>query len=111
MYQNQKNEDISKLLVEVSKLLGVENNQKDVAFAHQFLEKKARNESKMPASTAIMARFVRRSVRHKIYNDRKFAKTISQSNFPVEGMQKLYVYENLTRARKYLLWRTKPIVK
>ena len=98
-------------MVEISEVLGVEINQNDISVAHRLPAKKVRDESKKPDPTAIIARFVSRSVRNEIYNNRKFAKTLSQSNFPIEGMQKLYVNENLTRARKYLLWRTKQMAR
>ena len=98
-------------MVEISELLGVEINQKDISVAHRLPAKKVRNESKKPDPAAIIAKFVSRSVRNEIYNNREFAKTLSQSNFPVEGMQKLYVNENLTRARKYLVWRTKQMAR
>ena len=35
------------------------------------------------------------------------AKDITSKNFPVAGMQRLYIYENLTQSRKRLLWQTK----
>jgi len=39
------------------------------------------------------------------------ARYFAENNSPVEGMQKLYANENLTQARKRLLWFTKQAAK
>ena len=36
---------------------------------------------------------------------------MESKDFPVEGMTKLFVNENLTKTRKRLLWKTKPAAK
>ena len=106
-----ENEDVPKLVVEICELFGVKINQIDISIAHRLSAMKARDDSKKPNPPAIIATFISRSARNEIYNNRKFAKTISQSSFPVNEMQKLNVDENLTRARKRLLRRAKQMAK
>ena len=52
-----------------------------------------------------------RDVRNEIYKNRITAKNMAKEEFPVAGMSKLYVNENLTKARKKLLWMTKQKAK
>ena len=40
-------------------------------------------------------------------NNRKLAKNLSSEEFPVKGMHRFFVNENLTQQRKKLLWATR----
>ena len=61
-------------MVEISELLGLEINQKDISVAHRLPTKKIKDESEKPDPPTIIARFVSRCVRNKIYNNRKLLK-------------------------------------
>ena len=80
-----ENEVVPKLAVEISELLGVEINQKNVSVAHRLPAKNNSDDSKKPDPPAIIARFVSRSVRNEIYNNRKFAKTIREVDLRTQG--------------------------
>ena len=92
-------------------LLGVEITKSDISTAHRLATKHPKNGAASSVPPAIIARFVRRDIRNEIYNRRKTAKTIQPHQYPVPGMTKLYVNENLTQYRKKLLWKTKELTK
>ena len=72
-------------MVKISELLGVEINQKDIFVGHRLPTKKIRDESKKPDPPAIIARFVSRSVRNEIYNNRKLLKHSVNQTFQSKG--------------------------
>ena len=59
----------------------------------------------------LTSNFINRDLRNFIYSKRAVAKDIASKDFPVAGMQRLYVNENLTQSRKRLLWQTKQAAK
>ena len=106
-----ENENVTNTVIEISKLLGVEITKSDISTAHRLATKHPKNGAASSVPPAIIARFVRRDIRNEIYNRRKTAKTIQPHQYPVPGMTKLYVNENLTQYRKKLLWKTKELTK
>ena len=91
----------------ISKKLGVDIQKHDISTALR-MPKRFRRNSNPPA---IIARFMNRDVRNEIYKNRITAKNTAKEEFPVARMSKLYVNENLTNARKKLLWMTKQKAK
>ena len=102
---------MTKIVVELCKLLGTEINQSDISIAPRLPDKPAKSVNKKPEPPAIIARFVSRSLRNEIYGRRKFLKQIDIKQFAVAGMKNLYVNANLTTTRKALLWKTKQVAK
>ena len=102
-----RDEDVPQIVVNLSKKLGVDIQKHDISTALR-MPKSFRRNSNPPA---IIARFMNRDVRNEIYKNRITAKNIAKEEFPVAGMSKLYVNENLTNARKKLLWMTKQKAK
>ena len=92
-------------------MLGVDINQNNISTAHRLPQKSnsnRRGESEEPSPPpGIIARFINRYLRNFIYRKRAAAKNIGNKDFPVAGMQSLYINENLTQSRKRLLWQTK----
>ena len=92
-------------------MLGVNINQNDISTAHRLPQKpnsNRRSESEEPPPPpGIIVRFINRDLRNFIYPKRAAAKNIASKDFPVAGMQRLYINENLTQSRKRLLWQTK----
>ena len=82
------NEDLTKLVVEISELLGVDLNQSGGSFALRLPPKHVSNQNstneRKPKSVPppIIARFVNRTVRNEIYKNRKQPKTIDKVKFP-----------------------------
>ena len=105
------NENVINIVVKIGKVLGVDINQNDISTAHRLPQKphsNRRSESdEPPPPPGIIARFINRDLRNFIYSKRAVAKNIASKDFPVAGMQRLYVNENLTQSRKRLLWQTK----
>ena len=105
------NENVINIVVKIGKVLGVDINQNDISSAHRLPQKphsNRRSESdEPPPPPGIIARFINRDLRNFIYSKRAVAKDIASKDFPVAGMQRLYVNENLTQSRKRLLWQTK----
>ena len=105
------NENVINIVVKIGKVLGVDINQNDISTAHRLPQKphsNRRSESdEPPPPPGIIARFINRDLRNFIYSKRAVAKDIASKDFPVAGMQRLYVNENLTQSRKRLLWQTK----
>ena len=106
-----ENENVTNTVIEISKLLGVEITKSDISTAHHLASKHPKKGATNFVPPAIIARFVRRDIRNEIYNRRQSAKTIQPHQYPVPGMTKLYVNENLTQYRKKLLWKTKELTK
>ena len=102
-----RDEDVPQIVVNLSKKLGVDIQKHDISTALR-MPKSFRRNSNPPA---IIARFMNRDVSNEIYKNRITAKNIAKEEFPVAGMSKLYVNENLTNARKKLLWMTKQKAK
>ena len=106
-----ENENVTNTVIEISKLLGVEITKSDISTAHRLATKHPKNGATSSVPPAIIARFERRDICNEIYNQRKTAKTIQPHQYPVPGMTKLYVNENLTQYSKRLLWKTKKLTK
>lgn len=103
-----ENEDVIDIVCKISKLVGVKVEKKDISTAHRMPPKRR---AKVVDPPAIIARFINRNLRNEIYNRRVVAKHVTDNDFPVQGMKKLFINENLTQARKWLLWRTKQTAK
>ena len=69
-------------MVEISELICVEINQKDISVAHRLPAKKARDKSEKPDSLAIIARLVNRSVRTENTVITSLIKQSANQNFP-----------------------------
>ena len=107
--ENDK-EDVVDIVIKVSKALGVDLEKKDISTAHRLSAKRNNTgEDKKNEPAAVIARFVSRDVRNSIFKRRSNARKLSE--FPITGMEKLYVNENLTKRRKRLLWKTKQSAK
>ena len=109
------NENVINIVVKIGKVLGVDINQNDISTAHRLPQnlirigvvKRHSESDEPPPPPGIIARFINRDLRNFIYSKRAVAKDIASKDFPVAGMQRLYVNENLTQSRKRLLWQTK----
>ena len=106
------NENVINIVVKIGKVLGVDINQNDISTAHRLPQKphsnrRSESDEPPPPPPGIIARFINRDLRNFIYSKRAVAKDIASKDFPVAGMQRLYVNENLTQSRKRLLWQTK----
>ena len=48
---------------------------------------------------------------NELYYNRKLANNLDRKGFSVEGTQRIFIYENLTQARKKLFWMVKQKAK
>ena len=81
-------------------LLGVDIREDDISIAHRHPQRKRPGRMRIDKPNihpTIMVRLVSRQKRNQIYANRLKAKDITK--FPVEGMEKFYVNENLTQRR------------
>ena len=88
-------ENVINIVFKIGKVLGVDINQNDISTAHRLPQKphsNRRSESdEPPPPPGIIARFINRDLRNFIYSKRAVAKDIASKDFPVAGMQRLYV--------------------
>ena len=98
------NDNPTQFVIEAAKLTGVNIQENDISVAHRL---KSRKQGQAP----IIVKFARRSVRDKIFNNRKNLKTKkskdlpSISSQPQVQSQTIYINESLTFYRKQLLKR------
>jgi len=91
--------------MKVADLLQVKLIPNSISTSHRL---KTKRKSDFPP---IIVRFVSRDIKNKIYNNRKHAKNADFSKLSIQGMEKVYVNENLTHLRKNLFWETKQQAK
>ena len=95
---NQKNENVTDIVIEISKKLDVEVRKSDISIAHRLPPKKFKANESASRPPTIIAQFTNKRVRNEIFAKRKKAKEMT--DFPVDEMTKLYINENLTQFRK-----------
>jgi len=104
-----KDEDVGEIVVKLATQLGTCVRKSDISTAHRIPLTSHQTNNKIPKHPTIIARFTNREIRNAIFATRSQTKKITE--FPVEGMTKLYINENLTKLRKRLFWFTKQKVK
>ena len=104
-----ESEDVTNIVVDISKVLGVYIGKQDISIAHRLPAKRHRDKAAEPP--AIIAKFISAETCNRIYKHRSAARNLNENDFPVAGMSKLYVNENLTQIRKRLLWKAKQMAK
>ena len=103
-----ENEDAIELVTKISNLVGVDVKKSDISTVHRLPPKR---HAKVADPPAIIARFINRNLRNEIYGKRIAAKHLKETDYPISGMEKLFINENLTQERKRLLWLTKQTAK
>ena len=106
---NQKNENVTDIVIEISKKLDVEVRRSDISIAHRLPPKKFKANDSASWPPTIIAQFTNKRMRNEIFAKRKKAKEMT--DFPVDEMTNLYINENLTQFRKRLFWSTKQTAK
>ena len=101
-------EDVIDKVIKLSELVGVKVTKNDISTAHRLRPKRHAIVNEPPP---IIVRFINRNLRNQIYHNRISAKSLTETDFPISGMTKLYINENLTQERKRLLWQTKERAK
>ena len=105
----QEGENVTQIVLDLASKLEVKLDNEDSSITHRLPLKKrsATNNdgSQKSANPTIIARFVSRDKRNKLYENRFKAKDID--DFPVDGMIEQYINENLPQRRKRLFWRSK----
>ena len=70
-------EDTNEIVIKVAKLLNVEIAPEQISTSHRLKSKKKRNsDDTRPLSTPIIARFVNRDIRNRLYSNRKLARDL-----------------------------------
>ena len=108
----QTEKDVIQIILDLSEKLEVSLKKNDISIAHRLPQRQRpgrTRSSSIKRHPTIIVRFVSRLIRNQVYANRYKAKYIK--DFPVEGMEKLYVNENLIPRRKNLFWQTKPAAK
>ena len=117
-----KDEDVTQITLDLISKLDVDIKEEDILIAHRLPVKQryghglpvkqryGRTRLNKPVNhSTIIVRLVSRQIRNEIYDKRFNAKIIE--DFPVEGMEKLFINENLTQRRKRLFWLSKQKAK
>ena len=110
-YRNQKNEDIVKVVIDISKVVGVNFEKYDISIAHRMPKHRSSHRKTISQPPAIIATFVNKDLRNIVYIRRSKTRYLIENDFPVTVMTKLNVNENLTQVRKKLLWSIKQKAK
>ena len=103
-----KNEDVMKITLDLIRKLDVDIEEEDISITHRLPQKRRLDRTRANKATnhpTIILRLVSRLKRNEIYANRFKAKDIE--GFPVDGMEKVFINENLTKRRKRLFWNTK----
>ena len=107
-----QNTNITEIILSLASKLDVNLTGNDISIAHRLPAKRPRLNSESKETRChpgIIVRFISRQKRNEMYSNRMKAKDIS--DFPVQGVNKLYVNENLTQCRKRLFWLAKQKAK
>ena len=108
-----QNDNVTEIILSLASKLDVNLTANDISIAHRLPVKRPRLNSESNVTDrrhpGIIVRFISRQKRNDMYLNRMKAKDIS--DFPVQGMNKLYVNENLTQLRKRLFWLAKQKAK
>ena len=96
-----KNEDVMKITLDLIKKLDMDIEEEDISIAHRLPQKRRLGRTRANKATnhpTTIVRLVSRLKRNEIYANRFEAKDIE--GFLVEGMEKVFINENLTQRRK-----------
>ena len=108
-----QNENVTEIILSLASKLDVNLTANDISIEHRLPVKGPRLNSESNVTNrrhpGIIVRFISRQKRNEMYLNRMKSKDIS--DFPVQGMNKLYVNENLTQRRKRLFWLAKQKAK
>ena len=107
-----QNKNITEIILSLASKLDVNLTANDISIAHRLPVKRARLNSEsnvIRRLRGIIVRFISRQKQNEMYSNRMKVKDIS--DFLVQGMNKLYVNENLTQCRKRLFWLAKQKAK
>ena len=108
----RKDEDVTQITLDLISKLDVDIKEEDISIAHRLPVKQRYGRTRLTKSVnhpTIIVRLVSRQIRNEIFDKRFNAKMIE--DFPVEGMEKLFINENLTQRRKRLFWLSKQKAK
>lgn len=104
-------EDTNKLVIEIAKLIQVDVTPEQISTSHRLPARRKRNEEEVETPPPIIARFVNRDIRNKIFSNRKLTRNSDLETFSVKNTKNIFVNENLTKSRKRLLWEAKQKAK
>ena len=93
----KEGENTNKIAMEVCKLIDVDITQDQISTSHRLQTKKRTNEK---ITSPIIVRFISRDVRNKVFSNRKLIRSVDMKKFFINGIENLYVNENLTKFRK-----------
>ena len=103
----KEGENTNKIAMEVCKLIHVDITQDRISASHRLQTNKRTNEK----ITSIIVTFISRDVRNKVFSNRKLIRSADMKKFFINGIENLYVNENLTKFRKKLFWSAKQKAK
>ena len=96
-----KQEDTNEIVLKVAELVGVDDlSNEDISISHRLpLSKNYRGKRTDPA---IIAKFVRREDKEKLYSARKHLKTFTTQDLGFNSKNNIYISESLTERNKKL---------
>ena len=95
----------------MEKLLKVDIAAEHISTSHRLPAKRKLNDDKDLVPRPIIARFISRDIRNRIYTNRNFTRTADLESFFIEGTKQIFINENLTLHRKKLFWKAKQTAK
>ena len=102
----EEDEDTDDIVVRVAAAAGVNISPDDIDISHRLPRRTNRQGQQQPAT--IIVKFVRRTVRNKLYNSKKHLKDKTARNIGYTRNNRLYISENLTPTNKPSILRGKP---
>ncbi|XP_077985930.1 uncharacterized protein LOC144440433 [Glandiceps talaboti] len=98
----EEDEDTDDIVVRVAAAAGVNISPDDIDISHRLPRRTNRQGQQQPAT--IIVKFVRRTVRNKLYNSKKHLKDKTARNIGYTNNNRLYINENLTPTNKHLFY-------
>ena len=96
----QPNENTNEIIKKLVKKLNITLNDRDISISHRLQRNIGSKNPENNDHPPIIVRFTNRAIRNEIYKKRNCIQQIS--NFEIQGMEKMYINENLTNFRKQL---------
>ncbi|XP_077978266.1 uncharacterized protein LOC144433778 [Glandiceps talaboti] len=99
------NEDTDNIVVKVAEIVGVNVSPDDIDISHRLPQRPSRQSNGQRKPATIIVKFVRRSLRNKLYSSRKNLKGKTTRNIGVTSNNRIYINENLTSTNKQLFFQ------
>ncbi|XP_070531550.1 uncharacterized protein [Ptychodera flava] len=102
----QDNENTDDIVVKVAAAAGVRISSDDIDISHRLPRRTRRNSQDQHQPAPIIVKFVRRTIRNKIYSSKKLLKDKTARHIGAATNYRIFINENLTPTNKQLFYQT-----